>query len=380
MSADRLARFEATLAGLARRSQRRRLIGRAGHDFASNDYLGLAAAPRLQAAIGEALARGVPVGAAGSRLLRGNDPEHEALEAEAAAFFRSEAALYFGAGYSANVALLSALPQRGDLVVYDALVHASVHEGLRLTKAETVAVPHNDAGAVGDAIRRWREGGGRGAPWIAAESVYSMDGDRAPVSDLLALAEVHDGFLLLDEAHATGVLGPTGRGLAEAFEGREALIATHTCGKALGASGALVTGPRVIVDYLINRAKPFIYATAPSPLAAGAVREALRIVDDEPERRDALQRRVAIAKARLEALGFAASDTAIQPVILGPNARAVEAAEALQAAGFDCRAVRPPTVPEGTARLRISLTLNVEEATVSALMDALAETLTAAAA
>ncbi|MFD1333090.1 aminotransferase class I/II-fold pyridoxal phosphate-dependent enzyme, partial [Methylopila musalis] len=299
MSAHRLARFEATLAGLSRRSQRRRLTGRAGHDFASNDYLGLAAAPRLQAAIGEALARGVPVGAAGSRLLRGNDPEHEALEAEAAAFFRAEAALYFGAGYAANVALLSALPQRGDLVVYDDLIHASVHEGLRLTKAETVAVPHNDAGAVDDAIRAWRERGGRGAPWIAAESVYSMDGDRAPVAELLALAETHDGFLLLDEAHATGVLGATGRGLAEAFEGREALIATHTCGKALGASGALVTGPRVIVDYLVNRAKPFIYATAPSPLAASAVRAALRIVEDEPERRDALHRRVAIAQARL---------------------------------------------------------------------------------
>lgn len=377
---SRLARFEAALAGLERRSQRRRLIPRAGLDFASNDYLGLAASPRLATAVAQAAARGVPVGAAGSRLLRGNHPEHEALESEAAAFFGAERALYFGAGYAANVALVAALPQRGDLVVHDALVHASVHEGLKSTKAEVVAAPHNDAQGFDDAIRSWRAGGGRGTPWIAAESLYSMDGDTAPVADLLAIAEAHDGFLLLDEAHATGVFGATGRGLGEAFEGREALISVHTCGKALGASGALVTGPAAIVDFLVNRAKPFIYATAPSPLMAAAVRESLRIVAEEPERRVALKARVAVAADRLGRLGVAPTGTQIQPVILGLNARATEAARRLQAAGFDCRAIRPPTVPEGTARLRISLTLNVSEDEVAGLIDAIAEALTAAAA
>lgn len=376
----RLARFTAALDGLARKDRLRRLSPRAGLDFASNDYLGLASSPRLAAAVTDAVARGVPAGAAGSRLLRGNHPEHEALEAEAAAFFGAERALFFGAGFSANSALIQTLPQRGDLLVHDELIHASVHDGLRGCRAEIAAARHNDPQAVEDAISGWRARGGLGAPWIAVESLYSMDGDAAPVAELMAIAEAHDGFLLLDEAHATGMLGANGRGLGEAFEGREALISTHTCGKALGASGALVTGPAAIVDFLVNRAKPFIYATAPSPLMAAAVREALRIVADEPERRAALARRVAIAGGKLAALGLPASGSQIQPVILGRNAAAVAAARRLQNAGFDCRAIRPPTVPEGTARLRVSLTLNVEERDVAALFDAIGSTLAEAAA
>lgn len=380
MMGARLARFETALEGLARKDRRRRLEPREGLDFASNDYLGLAASHRMAAAVRDAVGRGVPVGAAGSRLLRGNHPEHEALEAEAAAFFGSERALFFNAGFSANVALIQTLPQRGDLVVHDALIHASVHDGLKGCRAEVVTVPHNDVDAVEDSIRAWRARGGLGSPWIAAESLYSMDGDRAPAAELLALAETHDGFLLLDEAHATGVLGARGRGLSEGLEGREALIATHTCGKALGASGALVTAPAAIVEFLINRARPFIYATAPSPLVAAAVREALRIVDEEPERRVALGARIAIAGRKLKALGVPATGSQIQPVILGRNAQALVAARRLRSAGFDCRAIRPPTVPDGTARLRVSLTLNVSEAEVAALFDAIGETLIEAAA
>lgn len=380
MSSRRLARFETALDGLERKGRRRRLERQAGRDFASNDYLGLAASPRLASAISEAIARGVPVGAAGSRLLRGNHPEHEALEAEAATFFGAERALFFGAGFSANTALLQTLPQRGDLVIHDELIHASVHDGMRGGRAEPVAVPHNDASAVEDAIKDWRAGGGLGTPWIAAESLYSMDGDRAPVADLLAIAKRNDGFLLLDEAHATGVLGERGRGLGEKFEGDEALISTHTCGKALGCSGALVTGPAAVIDFLVNRARPFIYATAPSPLIAAAVREALKVVADEPERRARLATLISVAEKKLAALGLPASGSQIQPVILGQNARAVAAARALRAAGFDCRAIRPPTVPEGTARLRVSLTLNVDAATVESLFDAIGQTLSEVAA
>jgi 8-amino-7-oxononanoate synthase len=380
MSSPRLARFEAALEGLARKDRRRRLEPREGLDFASNDYLGLAASPRLTATVQEAAARGVPVGAAGSRLLRGNHPEHEALEAEAASFFGAERALFFGQGFSANVALIQTLPQRGDLIVHDELIHASVHDGLRAARAEAVATPHNDATAVDDAIKDWRARGGTGTPWIAAESLYSMDGDRAPVAELITIAVRHDGFLLLDEAHATGVLGARGRGLSEGFEGNEALVSTHTCGKALGCSGALVTGPAAVVDFLVNRARPFIYATAPSPLVAAAVREALRIVDEEPERRAALRARVDLAERKLAALGLPGSGSQIQPVVLGRNARARGLALRLKAAGFDCRAIRPPTVPEGTARLRVSLTLNVDEAAVAALFDAIGEGLTEAAA
>ncbi|MDR4306297.1 8-amino-7-oxononanoate synthase [Chelatococcus sambhunathii] len=376
----RLARFATALDGLGRKGRRRRLEPRAGVDFASNDYLGLGESPRLAAAARAALDRGVPVGAAGSRLLRGNHPEHEALEAEAAAFFGAGRALFFGAGFSANVALIQTLPERRDLLVHDELIHASVHDGLRGCRAEVASVRHNDPQAVEDAILAWRARGGMGAPWIAAESLYSMDGDAAPVADLVAIAERHDGFLLLDEAHATGVFGKHGRGLGEAFEGRDCLIATHTCGKALGCSGALVTGPAAIIDYLVNRARPFIYATAPSPLAAATVREALRIVADEPERRPRLADLVAIAEKKLAALGLPGSGSQIQPVILGRNERAVAAACALRAAGFDCRAIRPPTVPEGTARLRVSLTLNVEPETVEALFDAIGAELHEAAA
>ncbi len=376
----RLARFATALDGLGRKGRRRRLEPRAGFDFASNDYLGLSESPRLAGAARAALDRGVPVGAAGSRLLRGNHPEHEALEAEAATFFGAERALFFGAGFSANVALIQTLPERRDLLVHDELIHASVHDGLRGCRAEVASAPHNDPQAVEDAILAWRARGGLGAPWIAAESLYSMDGDAAPVADLVAIAERHGGFLLLDEAHATGVFGSSGRGIGEAFEGRDCLVSTHTCGKALGCSGALVTGPAEIIDFLVNRARPFIYATAPSPLAAATVREALKIVAEEPERRERLLRLVAVAERKLAALGLPASGSQIQPVILGRNERAVAAARALRAAGFDCRAIRPPTVPEGTARLRVSLTLNVAPETVEALFDAIGTELREAAA
>jgi 8-amino-7-oxononanoate synthase len=353
----------------------RGLAARAGVDFASNDYLGLANSPRLKAAVQAAIERGVAVGSGGSRLLRGNDTEHEALEAEAAAFFGSESALFFANGYGANSALLSTLPQRGDLIVYDALVHASAHEGLRLTRAEAVAAEHNDANSFADAIGRWRSKGSTGRAWIVAESLYSMDGDRAPLADLVELAERHDAVLVLDEAHATGVFGEQGRGHADGLDGRENLIVLRTCGKALGCEGALVCGPKVVRDHLINRGRGFIFSTAPSPLMAAAVREALRIVADEPERRAALQALVAHAEAQVAPLGIAPSGSQIVPVILGDDARTMEVAAAVQAAGFDVRGIRPPTVPAGTSRLRISLTLNVTLKEVTDLAQCLAGSL-----
>ncbi|WP_292533860.1 8-amino-7-oxononanoate synthase, partial [Mesorhizobium sp.] len=313
------------------------------------------------------------VGATGSRLLRGNDPEHEALEAKAAAFFGAERALFFGGGYVANFAVLTTLPQKGDLIVLDELIHASAHEGARAGRAEVSLVGHNDADAVDDAIATWRAKGGVGRPWIVAESLYSMDGDRAPLGELTEIADRHDAFLFVDEAHATGVYGPDGRGLAHDLEGRENVVVLHTCGKALGASGALITAPGVLCDFLVNRCRPFIYATAPSPLMAVAAATALDIVADEPERRARLARLLAIAGKRTEQLGLPVSGSQIMPVIVGDNARAMALAEALQARSFDVRGIRPPTVPEGTARLRISLTLNVGEDDVSALFDALAE-------
>jgi len=368
-----LLRYETTLAGLDRKGRRRVLIAQDGADFSSNDYLAFAGSARLAAAVTTALQRGVPVGASGSRLLRGNHPEHEALEEEAAAFFGAERALYFGSGYAANAALFATLPQRGDLIVHDALVHASAHEGIQASRAQAVAVAHNDVGAFEQAISGWRRDGGTGHPWIAVESLYSMDGDRAPLAELAVLAERHDGFLVIDEAHATGVFGPGGRGFAGGLENRENVIVLHTCGKALGVSGALVGASAVLCDYLVNRARGFIYSTAPSPLMAAAVREALRMLTDEPQRRADFDELKAFANAELTTkLGVEGSGSQILPVLIGDNGRAVRIAARMRGEGFDIRAIRPPTVPEGTARLRIAITLNVDRQIITRMFTRLA--------
>jgi len=373
VNSSALSAYELKLAGLHRKSRLRALAPRQGIDFTSNDYLGLADAPRLKAAITDAIERGVPVGAGGSRLLRGNHPEHEALETEAAVFFGADRAIYFGSGFAANVALFSALPLRDDLVLYDALIHASVHDGIAAGKAKAVAVPHNQVEAFEREINRWRQAGGKGRPWIAVESLYSMDGDRAPVAALADLAGRHGGFLVVDEAHATGVFGPGGRGLAAELEGRGNVVALHTCGKALGLSGALISLPAVLADYLTNRARGFIYSTAPSPLMAAAVREALRIVADEPWRRIRLEELINLASEQLRSrLGVTPGGSQILPVMIGDNARALKIATRMRDGGFDVRAIRPPTVPEGTARLRISITLNVEESQIADMVGLLA--------
>lgn len=351
--------------------RRRRLAPRVGVDFSSNDYLGLAESPQLQAAAAEALARGVPVGSGGSRLLRGNHAEHEALEAEAAALFGAQAALYFSSGYAANATLLATLPQRGDLVIHDALVHASALEGMKLGRAEARAAPHNDLGAIEAGIADWRGAGGRGVVWIVVESLYSMDGDRAPLTELVAIADRHNAMLLIDEAHATGVFGSGGRGLAAALEGRENVITLRTCGKAMGCEGALVLGDRAVIDFLINRGRGFIFSTAPSPLMAAVCRAALIMLGDD-DRRARLTALTAEAGMLFERrLGIAPTGSPILPVILGRDARAMSVAVALRAQGFDIRGIRPPTVPVGTARLRVSLTLNAGMADVEALVEAL---------
>jgi 8-amino-7-oxononanoate synthase len=375
ISVSILKHHSSHLRALQDRGSLRRLIPRDGVDFSSNDYLGLATSPRLAAAVRDALARGVPVGSGGSRLLRGNHEEHEALEAEAASFFGAESALYFSSGYAANAALLSTLPQRGDLIVHDALIHASAHEGIRLGRAEVVSAAHNDLHAFEDAIRDWRKAGATGRVWIAVESLYSMDGDRAPLAELIELAAAHDAFLLIDEAHATGVFGASGRGLAEGLDGRENVITLRTCGKALGCEGALLCGSRTVRDFLVNRGRGFIFSTAPSPLMASAVREALRIVADEPERRERLTALIATAEHALAPCGVEPTGSQILPLIIGDDVTTMRLASAVQAAGFDVRGIRPPTVPAGTSRLRISLTLNATEADVVALAGVLADAL-----
>ena len=368
------ASHDRALDALARRGRLRTLEARRGVDFASNDYLGLAACAELRTAVEAALARGVPIGAGGSRLLRGNHGEHEALEDEAARHFGAESALYFGGGFIANTAIFSTLPQRGDLIVYDEWIHASAHEGMRLSKAEARPARHNDAASVDDVITAWRGAGGVGQPWIAVESLYSMDGDRAPLDELKQVADRHDAMLVIDEAHATGVYGEAGRGLAAHLEGRANVISLHTCGKALGVMGALVLAPKSIRTFLINRARAFIYATAPSPLMAATVRAALHIVRTDDTRRAQLETLVSATGRELQTkTGITPSRSQIQPIIVGSDTAAVALAATLKHQGFDIRAIRPPTVPEGTARLRLTITLNADRKIVSDLIDALAK-------
>lgn len=365
-------RLKSMLDVLEARHRRRLLTPAQGLDFASNDYLGLAGSGLLQDAAQEAVARGVPVGSGGSRLLRGNHREHEALEQEAAAFFGSEAALFMGGGFQANQALFSTLPAAGDLVLYDALVHASVHEGMRTGRADLRSFRHNDAGDAKRVAGDWRRAGGKGQIWIAVESVYSMEGDLAPLDELAALARETEAVLVVDEAHATGVFGAQGRGLAHDLNAD--VLTLHTCGKGLGISGGLICGSRVMIDALINRARPFIFATAPSPLNAALVRAAIRILDSGETLVETARARIGHAHDAARQSGIAGPilNSQIIPVILGNEARTMEMAMALQKQGFDVRGIRPPTVPKGTSRLRISITGNVTHADVTALFAAIA--------
>ena len=351
--------------------RRRNLRRAAGIDFSSNDYLGLAASSRLRETAIAALRGGIAVGAGGSRLLRGNHEAHEALEAQAAGFFGCEAALFLGSGYAANTALFAALPAAGDLIVHDALVHASAHDGMWLSRAERVSARHNDVQAFADRIAAYRGAGQKGTVWIAVESLYSMDGDRAPLDALAELADKAGGVLIVDEAHATGVFGPEGRGLAHHLDGRANVITLRTFGKAFGCEGAVVCGPQIVKETLVNRARPFIFSTAPSPLAAHIAADSLRVLTEEPHRRAELHRLIAHASERLVPLGATDSGSQIMPLIVGEDAAAMDMAEQLQQAGFDLRGIRPPTVPAGAARLRISITLNITRADI----DGLAETL-----
>lgn len=362
------------LEALEQRARLRALSCPAGRDFASNDYLGLAGSALLADAARDGLARGLPLGAGASRLLRGNHGEHEALEAEAARFFGTQAALFLGGGFQANLAILSCLPRAGDLILHDALVHASSHDGIRLGRATARPFRHNCPQSLREAALAWRHSGAKGRLWIAVESLYSMEGDFAPLVDFARIATEFDAVLIVDEAHATGLYGPDGRGLGYALHqiADLALISLHTCGKALGASGALITADRLVIDTLINRARPFIYATAPSPLMAGVVRAALRALQDQPQliaRATALREHANEQAVRM--CGLSPSGSQILPFPVGCDQRALQLSAQLREAGFDLRAIRPPTVPKGAARLRISISGGVSSDDITELFTTL---------
>jgi 8-amino-7-oxononanoate synthase len=340
----------------------------AGLDLSSNDYLGLAEHPALRQAAIEALQGGIEIGASASRLLRGHRRAHAELESFAAEYFDCPRTLFFANGYQANFALITALVKRDDTIVFDALCHASMRDGIYTVRCGAVKIPHNDLDAFERALKAPRAAGA--TTWILVESVYSMEGDIAPLAALLALAEKYDAMLIVDEAHGTGVCGASGRGATEGLSsGHERLIVLHTCGKALGVAGALVCASETVIDYLINAARPFVYSTAPMPLQAVLVQRALSLVQEESYR---LAELAALKAHAARCLPGVPVTSQIVPIIIGGDDAAVALAGALQAEGFDIRAIRPPTVPEGTARLRLSLRVGVSHDQLSGFAEALA--------
>jgi 8-amino-7-oxononanoate synthase len=360
-----MQRLTATLERLTRDNRLRALENTRGVDFTSNDYLGLRQHPALREAAMTALEKGIAIGSGGSRLLRGNDPAHAALEEQAADFFGSEAALFFANGFQANLAVMSTLPDRHDVVLFDALIHASLRDGIQANTAPHFRFAHNDCAALENLLR---DHAGKTC-WVVTESVTSMDGDIAPLKEMLTLCERYGAWLVVDEAHATGVFGEQGKGLMHSMASPR-LIVTHTCGKALGVAGALVCASRLVIDTLVNRARAFIYSTAPMPLQAVLVQKALELCAGAEKERERLFQ--LCEQARRE-WPVAPSPTPIIPHIVGEDGQAMQAAARLQAKGFDVRAIRPPTVPAGTARLRITLNATLSDAEMNAMGQALRE-------
>jgi len=373
------ARIEQELAALREDSQLRSLDHLSGINLCSNDYLGLASDARLKQAVLESVAAAHQMGSTGSRLLSGNSPEWEKLEDEFAAFAGTDAALYFGSGYAANVGLLSSLLKPGDVVFSDALNHASLIDGIRLSGAQRVIYPHGDLSFLESKLRdQANDVAGAGARVIVTESVFSMEGDIASLLELVRLARKYRAELVVDEAHATGVCGPEGRGIAaELGIKREILAIVHTCGKALASAGAFVCCDSKLKNYLVNRARTFIFSTAMPPYMAGQIRAALSIARAADDRRAHLRALATRLRENLAAAGIGTgpSTTHIIPVFLGGNEAALHVAAQLQSAGFAAKAIRPPTVPAGTSRVRISLTsqITIEQVDRLAQVVALAE-------
>jgi 8-amino-7-oxononanoate synthase len=365
------------LAELEAAGLRRYLRMPAGVDLSSNDYLGLAAHPKLKERMAEAVLR-EGCGSTASRLLRGERAIFADIERRFAAFKRTEAALYFGSGYAANLGLLATFLEADDVVFSDELNHASLIDGMRLARSRRVVFPHNDVAALRQLLEAER---GPGQKFLVIESLFSMDGDCAPLSEYAAVCRATQTALIVDEAHAVGIYGARGSGLIEAAAiDEDVFLSINTAGKALGVGGAFVTGAAWAIDYLVQRARPFIFSTAPPPAMAAALDAALTVIEDEPERRTQLLERARLLRELLIAGGVPAraGDSQIIPVILGDNARAVAVAAMMQQAGFDVRAIRPPTVPPDTARLRISVNFNLDETILrrfaETLIAALAET------
>ena len=346
----------------------------AGHEvlsFCSNDYLGLAADPRLSAALQEG-ARRYGVGSGAAHLIVGHRRAHQELEDALAAFVGRPRALLFATGYLANLSTIAALAERGEWIFADRLVHASLIDGVRLSGAQWRRYPHCDAQALTRLLAE-RDA----VPLIVTDGVFSMDGDLAPLPELVPVARAAGARLLVDDAHGLGTIGPEGRGtLAHFGLGlAEVPILIGTLGKAFGTFGAFVAGEEALIETLIQGARGYIYTTAPPPALAHATLTALKLAQDEPWRRAQLAARVAEFRAGAAQLGLPISEeasTPIQPLSIGSAAHALDWSRRLEARGLLVAAIRPPTVPRGTARLRIAFSAAHTAADVARLLDGLA--------
>ena len=338
--------------------------------FCSNDYLGLANHPRIvEAAVDAALRHGVGQGA--SHLLSGHSVVHERLESTLAQFLEAPRALLFSSGYQANIGAVTALAGAEDAVFSDALNHASLIDGVRLSRAQVVRYPHADVDFLSQALASSR---GK-TKLIVTDGVFSMDGDIAPLPGLLELCERHDALLLVDDAHGFGVIGPEGRGSPAHFGLHSSrLVYVGTLGKAAGVSGAFVAGAPEVVETVLQRARTYVYTTAAPAMLAAAVEVSLELIRKEEWRRERLRKLIGSLKHSLREIELKSSDTPIQPLILGSNAKALGASAMLRERGILVPAIRPPTVPEGTARLRISLSAAHGEPDISRLVTAVRET------
>jgi glycine C-acetyltransferase/8-amino-7-oxononanoate synthase len=318
----------------------------------SNNYLGLADHPRLRSAAARA-ALGLGTSAGASRLISGSMRIHTELEARLAEFKGTEGALLFGSGYLANTGVIAAVARRGEVVFSDELNHASIIDGCRLAGAETVVYRHADTEHLEWGLRR----ASSRAALIATDGVFSMDGDIAPLEELAILARRHSCRLLVDEAHATGCIGPGGRGsVAAAGLAGEVDVIVGTLGKALGGYGAYVCGSRELIDFLVNSARPFIFSTAPPPPSVAAASAALELLAEDPKRVERLRANGAALRSGLRAEGLqpVGSDTQIVPLVIGDAENSTALCERLLGDGLFAQAIRPPTVPPGTSRLRLT--------------------------
>lgn len=367
------ARVHARLQSLRDAGRFRTMRAPAGIDLSSNDYLDLARDPRVVSAFQQGAAR-EGAGSTGSRLLRGHRDAFAGIEQAFARFKGADRSLYFSSGYLANLGVLTTLPEPGDVLLSDARNHASLIDAMRLSAAKRIVVPHNDLAALEHELRVARSAAAPDARmFVVVESVFSMDGDAAPLAMQSALCRAFDATLIVDEAHAVGLFGSRGSGMIEAAGVDPNTISINSAGKALGVSGAFVAGPDWAIEYLVQRARTFVFSTAPPPAVADAIGASLAIVAAEPGRRARVFELARAARERLAAAGIdvPGGQSPIVPIPIGDSHRAVAVAERLQARGFDIRAIRPPTVPDGSARLRLAVNVRLQDATIVQFVDAL---------